>query len=167
MKKEVFKCRWSHCKHGGEVRLDDAVKDGSSYYHKDCYEEKQNIQKIMDLYVERVDPNPIFSLLRKTVNDLVFKDGFGADYTLFALKYCLDNGWKIKHVPGLRYVVRDDKAKAAWERQLMASIKQKVNADRESFLQTDKPEDFDLDNIPVFNQSNSRRRRNEFASVLG
>lgn len=121
MKKEVFKCRWSHCKHGGEVRLDDAVKDGSSYYHKDCYEEKQNIQKIMDLYVERVDPNPIFSLLRKTVNDLVFKDGFGADYTLFALKYCLDNGWKIKHIPGLRYVVRDDKAKAAWERQLSAS----------------------------------------------
>ncbi len=121
MKKEVFKCRWSHCKHGGEVRLDDAVKDGSSYYHKDCYEEKQNIQKIMDLYVERVDPNPIFSLLRKTVNDLVFKDGFGADYTLFALKYCLDNGWKVKHVPGLRYVVRDDKAKAAWERQLAAS----------------------------------------------
>ena len=120
-KKEVFKCRWSHCKHGGEVRLDDAVKDGSSYYHKDCYEEKQNIKRIMDLYVERVDPKPIFSLLRKTVNDLVFKDGFGADYTLFALRYCLDNGWNIKHIPALRYVVRDDKAKAAWERRVTVS----------------------------------------------
>ena len=163
-KKEVFKCRWSHCKHGGEVHVDDAVKDGSSYYHKDCYEEKQNLQKILDLYVERVDPDPVFAFLRRTINDIVFKDGYGADYFLFALKYCLDNGWNIQHVPGLRYVVRNKDAKSAWEKRIAANTKQRVEMERAEYIKDDIPIEVDLNDIPVSNQS---RRKNGFASVLG
>lgn len=117
-----MKCRWSHCKHGGEVNKDDAVKDGSAYYHADCYAEKKAIQDIIDLYHEKVDANPIENYLRKTVNDLIFKDGNAAEYLLFAFRYCLNNGWHLHTPSGLRYVAKDGTAKDAWNKKITRPV---------------------------------------------
>lgn len=162
-KKEEFKCRWVHCLHGGTVKAEEAVRVGNMYFHKDCLEEKKNLMKIVDLYLERVDPRPIFAVLRKTINDIVFKDGFGADYFLFALNYCLDAGWNLKHVHGLRYVVRDPEAEAAWNRHLMVGVKKEVEREREEFIKDTNFAEFDLDNIPA---SSTTKRKNGFASIL-
>ena len=86
-----MKCRWSHCKHGGEVDKSEAVQVGSAYYHKDCYTEKKSIEDISAVYTERVDPNPIIPAIRKVINDLVFNKGYDAEYLLYAVKYCLDS----------------------------------------------------------------------------
>ena len=154
-KKEEVKCRYSHCKHGGMVRTEEAVRDGNMYYHRDCYEEKNNIQQIIDVYVKRVDPKPIFTELRKTINDLIYKDGYASDYFLFALNYCLDHGWNLRHVPGLRYAVRNTDAQDAWKRKASAF---KVQAE-----QFDIPtESFDFDiNVTV-----NVPKQKSFADIL-
>ena len=110
-----MKCRWKHCKYGGEVDKDKAVKVGIAYFHPECYAERESIQKIIDVWHERIDAYPMESMLRKMVNDLVLKQNVNAEFLLFALNYCLDHGWNLHHPAGLKAVSKDFKAKTAWE----------------------------------------------------
>lgn len=112
-----MKCGWTHCKHGGEVDKENAVKKGARYFHPDCLREKDSINEIIKVYHERVDDHPIENFLRKTVNDLVFKDGNSAEFLLFALKYCLDHGWTLRSPNGLHYVAKDGISKKEWEKK--------------------------------------------------
>ena len=112
-----MKCRWKHCKYGGEVDKDKAVKVGIAYYHPECYAEREAIQKIIDTWHERIDANPMEAMLRKMVNDLVLKQNVDAEFLLFALNYCLDHGWKLHYPAGLKAVSKDIKAHGAWEAQ--------------------------------------------------
>ena len=111
-----MKCAWSHCRHGGEVNKEDAVKKGTRYFHPDCLREKDAINEIIKVYHERVDDKPIENFLRKTINDLVFKDENSAEFLLFALNYCLDNGWSLHSPNGLRYVAKDVVSKKEWNK---------------------------------------------------
>ena len=111
-----MKCRWKHCKYGGEVDKDKAVKVGIAYFHPECYAERQAIQKIIDVWHERVDAYPMESMLRKMVNDLVLKQNVDAEFLLFALNYCIDHGWKLHYPAGLKAVSKDDKAHKAWDK---------------------------------------------------
>lgn len=111
-----MKCRWKHCKFGGEVDKDKAVKVGIAYFHPECYAERESIQKIIDVWHEKVDAYPMESMLRKMVNDLVLKQNVNAEFLLFALNYCLDNGWNLRHPAGLKAVSKDDKAHKAWDK---------------------------------------------------
>lgn len=117
-----MKCRWKHCKYGGEVNKDEAIQVGIAYYHPQCYAEKESIQKIIDVFHERVDAHPLESFLRKTVNDLVLKENVDAEYLLFALNYCLDHGWKLRYPAGLKHVAKSGDAEKAWQ------IKQKKSS---------------------------------------
>ena len=36
-----MKCRYNKCKLGGEVSKEEAIKDGSMYYHRECYNKKK------------------------------------------------------------------------------------------------------------------------------
>lgn len=139
-----MKCRWSHCKHGGEVDKSEAVQVGSAYYHKDCYTEKKSIEDIITVYTERVDPNPIIPAIRKVINDLIFNKGYDAEYLLYAVNYCLDHGWKLKYPGGLYYVAKNDDVKTGWARKNMAKVKRQVEQEMKSV--NSEPPEFDLDN---------------------
>ena len=45
-----MKCKYTQCKLGGEVEKDVAVKDGSAYYHKECYDKKKFKQDIQEYF---------------------------------------------------------------------------------------------------------------------
>ena len=150
-----MKCGYSHCKHGGEVDKAAAVKEGTRYYHPDCLREKQAITEIIDIYHKRVDEHPIENFLRKVVNDLVLKDGYGAEFLLFALKYCLDHGWTLRSPNGLRYVARDGTAKKEWDKRHV----QKNN----TVTQVEISGETDYTATPIMNTSKQRG----FASILG
>lgn len=131
-----MKCRYSHCKHGGEVKIEDAVKVGkNTYWHPDCLAEKNAMAEIIDVWVKRIDEHPIFSLLRKTVDDLVYKEGNDAECLLFSLNYCIDHGWNLRYPSGLRYVAKNGDAKQEWERSIKEKqaieMRQRQKADRE------------------------------------
>lgn len=137
-----MKCGWTHCKHGGEVDKENAVKKGARYFHPDCLREKDSINEIIKVYHERVDDHPIENFLRKTVNDLVFKDGNSAEFLLFALKYCLDHGWTLRSPNGLRYVAKDGISKKEWEKLLNHNVN---NEYREKKRLTMINDEFSLD----------------------
>ena len=118
-KSEYVKCRYSHCKHDGKpIRREDAAKSGSSYYHKDCLIEKNLICDIMDYYVENFDKTPIMSLLRKTINTIVYNKNYDAEYLMFCLRYAKLNNIPINHPAGLHYLVKNYKIINAWESHL-------------------------------------------------
>ena len=156
-----MKCRWKHCKYGGEVSKDEAVQVGIAYFHPQCYAEKEAIQKIIDVYHKRVDAHPIEGFLRKTVNDLVLKEDVNAEFLLFALNYCLDHGWKLRYPAGLKYVAKDDKSRSIWEAQQDKIIKQQIKAQT-----TTENNDFVVDfSLPKTKNSNTNKPK--FSSVLG
>lgn len=138
-----MKCRWKHCKFGGEVDKDKAVQIGLSYFHPECYAERESIQKIIDTWHERVDAYPIESMLRKMVNDLVLKQNVNAEFLLFALNYCLDNGWNLRHPAGLKAVSKDDKAHKAWDKKQNKKLGTKAATKiTDEFRMDDTPFDF-------------------------
>ena len=71
-KEKIYKCRYNHCKHETkDVLASEAVKEGNRYYHKDCYKTKEDINKIVELFSEHVNPNVVFAVLRKVINIIV------------------------------------------------------------------------------------------------
>lgn len=118
MSEKMVKCRYKYChrKHEtNELSVEDAVSTGKGmYWHKDCYAECENIKEIIDLWTDRVDPSPIFSQLKKVINQIVYDRNVESAYLLFALKYCINHGWKLRYPSGLHYVYKNEEAKQAW-----------------------------------------------------
>lgn len=138
-----MKCGYKYCKHGGEVSREDGIMEGARYFHADCLREKKAINAIIELFHERVDPKPIEAWLRKTVNDLVVKDGNDAEYLLFAFRYCLDHGWTLHKPTGLMYVAKDVTARKEWEKLHHKKIMEKVREQQKNMV---VEEGFNVDN---------------------
>lgn len=118
---EYCTCKFSHCLHpdSGEFLKTDAVRVGNQYYHKDCYELKETIAEIVDYFSKEINPDVVFTVLRKTINTIVFpknKTGIPADRLLFQLKYNHTHGGKIQYPGGLYYVVQDRESFEAWKK---------------------------------------------------
>lgn len=121
--KNVVKCRYSHCKHNSkELNKDDAVLVGkSTYYHKDCYREMQDMKNVVDLYYNYVDKHPNYSLLQKTIRRLVYEYKCPSGYLVYAVRYAIEKGW-LKHELGITYIVKDDKIKDAYKKYINSKI---------------------------------------------
>ena len=68
-----YKCGFSHCAHAdGKVAEDEAVKIGTRYWHKDCYEVSETIKDIRETYLEKISSSVVVSALNKIINNIVF-----------------------------------------------------------------------------------------------
>ena len=85
-----MKCRYSYCKHGGEVSKEDAIKEGGSYFHKDCHKEKQLKQQIEEYYLSNMPPCTL-QILRKVIKQLIHEKNMEAEYVflVYVLIYLL------------------------------------------------------------------------------
>ena len=116
-----YKCRFKHCLHEENlVSVDEAVKVGSAYYHEDCYKVKTNIDKTIDLFAKEVNPNVIFSVLRRVINNIVFDKNIDSEMLLFGLKYYIDENIPLNYPQGLYYVVQNKAMVKAYEKKKMA-----------------------------------------------
>ena len=112
------KCRYSHCKHEGvPVNKEDGVCVGKSYYHIDCYQEKELLREIERYYIENFDSNPIMGALRKVINTIVFSQGKTPEFLMFALRYAKSNRIPLTHEAGIYYVVRDKEIINSWNKK--------------------------------------------------
>lgn len=115
---EFVKCRYSHCKHADEpLRREDAIKIGSVYYHRDCFEEKTNIHNIEKYYIDNFDSQPIIAFLRKTINSIVFTKNIETSFLLFCLQYAKKNHISLRSPAGMFYLVKNAEIIKAWEEQ--------------------------------------------------
>lgn len=96
----IIKCRYNYCRHNNEVNKEDAIKDGSAYYCKDCYKEKQLKQQIEEYYLVNM-PATTIQILRKVINQLLYTNHYDAEYIMFILKKIYINKLKINNPFGL------------------------------------------------------------------
>lgn len=144
-------CRYPHCKYENktiDLLSDKYVKEGSSYYHDECYKNKSNIQLIKNLWHDHISPTVVYSQLMNTLNQLIFKDNISSDYILFVVQYCIDNQRKLRYPPGLRYCVDDQVIKDAYNKKIQPIIRQSdfvandVEDDSPKFTINKKPAGF-------------------------
>ena len=70
-----MKCRYNKCKLGGEVSKEEAIKDGSMYYHRECYNKKKlkdELRVLMSGFPQR-DVN---ISLAKAIDESPYQIGF-------------------------------------------------------------------------------------------
>ena len=118
---EFCTCKFKHCLHGegSQLKKTEAVRVGSSYYHKDCYETKQIISEIIDYFTKEINPDVVHMVLRKTINNILFpkgKHGISAERLLFQLKYYCTHGHKIQYPAGIYYAVQNREAFEAYKK---------------------------------------------------
>ena len=66
-----YKCGFSHCAHAdGKVPENEAVKIGTRYWHKDCYEVSETIKDIRETYLEKISSSVVVSALNKIINNI-------------------------------------------------------------------------------------------------
>ncbi len=66
-----MKCRYNHCKLGGEVEKDIAIKEGNRYFHKECYEKYKTKQMINVLFRDKgMYLKDINIALKRAVDDI-------------------------------------------------------------------------------------------------
>lgn len=105
-----MKCKYSYCNHGGEVEKEEAIKVGNSYFHKDCYHEKQLKQEIEEYYLNNM-PACTLQILRKVIKQLIHEKNNSADYILFVLEFIHKNNKPINNPFGLINYSNDYKLK--------------------------------------------------------
>lgn len=132
---QTVKCRYKYCKHGSrDLDRNEAVLIGkSTYYHKDCFKESRTIDKIIDTFATRVEPDPVFAALRKIVNNIVIKDKVDAEYLLFALNFAADHKM-IKHPPGLYYIAKNDRIKKEWNKLKTAEFMREEKNKKQQYI---------------------------------
>jgi mRNA-degrading endonuclease YafQ of YafQ-DinJ toxin-antitoxin module len=103
-----MKCRYNkYCKHGGEVPKEEAIKEGNSYYHKDCYKEKENKQKTKDLYKKYYKSNEGEQILNKVIHQLIHEKNQDSEYVLFTLCQAIRLKKPMKNIFALHYLIND------------------------------------------------------------
>lgn len=75
-----MKCRYNHCKLGGDVEKDVAVKRGSMYYHNECYKKLIYKEEIRDiLKARKMIQRDINIALKKAIDD----DTYNVEYVRY------------------------------------------------------------------------------------
>lgn len=135
---KYFKCGFKHCKHESDVPQNEAVKVGTRYMHKDCFEISENIAKIRDTYYEKVSKTVVVKQLVSVINSLVITKKIDSAYVLFALNYALSTNIPIKSPYGLHYLVDNQRIKEVWNKKKSQEIVAKMKEEAE--LGSTKPE---------------------------
>lgn len=119
-KQGLVKCRYSHCRHPDDLKdpSDMVVKNIRTYYHHDCYREKETIAQIVDYYSTKVDQRVSIAFLRKMINQVCFDKGVPADELLFGLKYTHESGKRINSPASLHYIASNKKIQHEYKKHL-------------------------------------------------
>lgn len=125
VKPKIVKCRYGRCFHETkELNAEDAARVGNTYYHKDCYQTKLDIEEIKKVFAERVNKNVNFPELTKVVNNLIFNRDNESGFILFALNYCIDHRWNLQYPAGLYHCVQNMDAQKAYQNMKQRKLQQ-------------------------------------------
>lgn len=127
--RQTVKCRFSGCEHLHETKdipKEEAVKSGNSYFHKDCYQTKEDIKEVIDLFKNNINPNPVYSQLQSVIRNIVFNKKLGSDFLLFGLKYYIEHNITLNYPQGLYYVIQNKDVINAYNKEKTKNIKKNV-----------------------------------------
>ena len=125
---KYVKCRAKHCLHMGEpINKDEAIRDGKSYYHPDCYQIKEDIAEIIDLWVTKINKNSPYALLTRTINNIIYDKNIESGHLLYGIKYYINHKIPLTYPAGMYYVIQNKKVEDEYYRFKLSQIpKQKT-----------------------------------------
>ncbi|MGL5151856.1 MAG: hypothetical protein ACRC7N_14915 [Clostridium sp.] len=133
-----MKCRYADCKLGKVVSKEEAIKDGSAYYHKECLREKQLKAKIEEYYLENM-PSTTLMLLRKVIKQLLTEKGYSAEYILHVCKWIVANKKPIKVPFGLINYCTNEYVFQEWNEKKISEEYNKIKDNVNKIESYDKP----------------------------
>lgn len=143
--KEKVVCRYSNCLHKDkEIEKENAIKSGRLYYHPDCFQTKEDIKRIIDLFKKNINPNPVYATLQSVIKNIVFTKGLGSDFLLFGLEYYIKNKIHLNYPQGLYYVIQNKKMIDAYRKSKEKNIKNTVEIKEQN--------DFQFKHVPIKNK---------------
>jgi len=107
-----MKCGYNHCKLGGNVEKDVAIKFKKRYYHEECYNKKIKKNQIYELLK---DKGFVVKTINMALKQIVDDDGTDVDFLLFTTKYVFDNREKLSNPFGLKYYLQNYKIRDKYE----------------------------------------------------
>lgn len=110
-----MKCAYTYCTEGQNVDKAVAVEENGRYYHLGCFEKKEAKAKLFSMFCEYVKNDEKGNLIRGKIRDYIDKDGYNADFCVFALNYAINNQIKLHSIFGLKYLFNDSKIKQAYK----------------------------------------------------
>ena len=155
-----YKCAFNHCAHPDcKVSQEEAVKVGSRYWHRDCYEISELVKQIRDSYYENISSTAVGSFLMKVINDIVYGKKMenkkvsksqsnleAARYLEFAIDYAIKHEIPITHIPGLYYLIDNTKIKKAYEKEKELTIQKEMKKSMDKVDVESKPIDTTVKN---------------------
>lgn len=111
-----MKCRYSHCLHDSkEIPAGEEVKSGKAfYYHKDCYKQKSNIDKVIDIWQKQIDRYVVYAQLRNVINNLVYNRKVDSSFLLYVVERGAKEGY-LRYPAGLYYAVNSAERQEEWK----------------------------------------------------
>ena len=93
---------------------------------------KEDIKKIIDLFKNHVNPNPVYSTLQSVIKNIVFTKGLGSDFLLFGLRYYIDHKIPLNYPQGLYYVIQNKQMLDAYNKTKVKNIKSNIEITEDS-----------------------------------
>lgn len=148
-------CCYKYCRHVGKKITgdDEFVSSGKKFYHKDCFQAKEDIQYIKNLWLSNISQTVSIPLLYKVINEYVER-GVTTAYIAFVMEYIIRNHCKLNYPPGLRYYIDNADIKKKYEKKLAGSIP------ADSFIAFESQEDAPKKSYSL------PKRASGFASIL-
>lgn len=161
-------CGFRDCPYDGKyVDLDSAdyIVVNRRFYHKKCYEDmkaqqekiekdKLNVQRIKNIWLDKINPNVAISFLYKEVNALIRDKHIPSEYVLFVVEYCAEHKSGLHYPAGIKFFIDKPYIRDAYARKNIVKV---------------KPETFtvnhDDENAPKFKTPPTKKQG--FGSILG
>lgn len=122
-KQTTYKCAYQHCPFGGQVDKDEAVSYKRRHYHKKCFQDVVNKEKIREYYLENINKTEILSRLNAIISDIIDKKQVDSEFLLFAIQYAIKNNITIRTPMGMYFLINNYKIKEAWKKEQAKKIK--------------------------------------------
>jgi hypothetical protein len=108
-KEKEYACGYQHCKHNGvKVPSDQAIKDGTRYYHEDCHKEKEQKKQITDIYYKYYKSTEDIKFVNTVIGQLIYDKFYPCEYVLFTLCQAIHRKIPFKSIYTLGWLVQND-----------------------------------------------------------
>lgn len=104
---DIVKCKGKCLHEIKELEKTEAIRDGNSYYHPDCFKAKQDALEIINIWSKKVNPLCNFAQLRRAVNNIIYDKKVDSGMLLYGLKMYIDKKIPLHYPGGLYYIIQN------------------------------------------------------------
>ncbi len=116
-------CTYKYCVHENKtVDINTAIKKRGKYYHPECIKDQENRKEIIDLFVNYINPNPVYKELQRVINTIILRKHIDSDFLLFGLKFYIKHKIPLNYPQGLYYVIQNKDVITAYNKALVSTL---------------------------------------------